>query len=184
MFVGWFLVLLGLPGLYVWQARRAGLLSLLGFIATVFTTVTVMFIVLFEASPAVLLAQNPATQEAIATGGPLAHGGDLVGGVMAMLGLLAYPLFGIATLRAGVLPRLVAWLQIASVVVGMLPTFVIPDDVLFSIPGPLQPIAFLYYLLVIAYARGGYVLWQAREQSVTSAASESPRYSAVPAGVR
>ena len=80
MFVGWFLVLLGLPGLYAWQAPRAGLLGLLGFIATVFTTVNVMFIVLYEASPAVLLAQNPATQDAIAPGGPLAHGGDLLGG--------------------------------------------------------------------------------------------------------
>src|ERR1700674_4980636 len=30
MFGSWFLVLLGLPGLYVWQARRAGLLGLVG----------------------------------------------------------------------------------------------------------------------------------------------------------
>jgi hypothetical protein len=184
MAVAWFLVLLGLPGLYVWQAKRAGILGLVGFAATVFTTVTVIFIVLFEASPAVLLAQNPATQAAIAPGGPLSHGGDLLGGVVAMLGLLAYPLFGIATLRAGVLPRLVGWLQIAAVVIGVVPTLLIPDDVLFSIPGPLQPIAFLYYLVVLAYARGGYVLWQARERRATSLPAEAAMYSAAPASVR
>jgi len=183
MFGSWFLVLLGLPGLYVWQARRAGLLGLVGFIATVFTTVNVMFIVLYEASPAVLLAQNPATQDVIAPGGPLAHGGALVGGLVAMIGLLAYPLLGVATLRAGVLPKLVGWLQIASVLVGMIPTLLIPDDALFSIPGPLQPIAFLYYLLVIAYARGGYVLWQAPDAAARRAAVEAPMYSAAPAQV-
>jgi len=185
MFVGWFLVLLGLPGLYVWQARQAGVLGLLGFTASIFTTITVIFLVLFEASPAVLLAQNPATQEAITPGGPLSHGGDLLGGLFAMLGLLAYPLFGLATLRAGVLPKMVGWLPIASIVVGMLPTFLIPDDVLFSIPGPLQPIAFLYYLVVLAYARGGYVLWQARERAATiSPALDAAMYSATPAGAR
>jgi hypothetical protein len=184
MFVAWFLVLLGLPGLYAWQARRAGLLGLFGFIATVFTTIDVMFIVLYEASPTVLLAQNPATQAVIAPGGPLAHGGELLGGVVAMVGLLAYPLFGLATVRAGVLPKLVGWLQIASVLVGVIPTLLIPDDVLFSIPGPLQPIAFLYYLLVIAYARGGYVLWHARERPPSAVAIETPMYSAAPAGVQ
>jgi hypothetical protein len=183
MFVGWFLVLLGLPGLYVWQARRAGLLGLLGFVATVFTTINVMYIVLYEASPTVLLAQNPATQDVIAPGGPLAHGGDFLGGLVAMVGLLAYPLFGLATLRAGVLPKLVGWLQIAAVLVGVIPTMLIPDDVLFSIPGPLQPIAFMYYLLVVAYARGGYVLWRARERSASRVAAEAPMYSAAPAHV-
>jgi hypothetical protein len=184
MFVGWFLVLLGLPGLYAWQARRAGPLGLLGFVATVFATITVMYIVLYEASPTVLLAQNPATREVVAPGGPLAHGGELLGGLVAMVGLLGYPLFGLATLRAGVLPKLVGLLQIASVLVGVIPTLLIPDDVLFSIPGPLQPIAFMYYLLVVAYARGGYVLWHARERLPSSTAAEAPMYSAAPAGVR
>jgi uncharacterized membrane protein len=183
MFASWFLVLLGLPGLYVWQARRAGLLGLVGFIATVFTTVNVMFIVLYEASPTVLLAQNPATQAVVVPGEPLAHGGALLGGVVAMIGLLAYPLFGLATLRAGVFPKLVGWLQIASVLIGVIPTLLLPDDVLFSIPGALQPIAFLYYLLVIAYARGGFVLWQARDVAAPRAAVEAARYSAAPAQV-
>ena len=183
MFASWFLVLLGLPGLYAWQARRAGFLGLLGFVATIFTTLDVIYLVLYEASPAVLLAQNPATQDVIAPGGPLAHGGGALGGVVAMLGLLAYPLFGLATLRAGVLPRLVGWLQIACVPVGMLPTLFIPDDSLASLPGPLQPIAALYYLLVIAYALGGYVLWSMRERPHAHAAAETSRYSAASATV-
>jgi hypothetical protein len=183
MFLSWFLVLLGLPGLYAWQARRAGLLGLFGFIATVFATVNVMYIVLYEASPTVLLAQNPATQSVIAPGGPLAHGGDLLGGVIAMIGLLAYPLFGLATLRAGVLPKVVGWLQIASVLVGVIPTFLIPDDMLPAIPAPIQPIAFLYYLLVIAYARGGHVLWQVREHSASNVTTQRPTHSAAPAKV-
>jgi hypothetical protein len=69
-------------------------------------------------------------------------------------------------------------------VVGVIPTVLIPDDELFSIPGPLQPIAFLYYLLVMAYARGGYVLWQAREPSMAGVAAGRPVYSAAAAGVR
>ena len=164
MFVSWLLVLLGLPGLYLYQANRAGLLGLIGFIASVFTTVTVIFIVLYEASPAVLLAQNPTTQDAIAPGGPLSHGGQLLGGAFAMAGLLAYPLFGIATLRADVFPRSVGWLQVATFVVGVVPSLVIPDDIVLSLPGPLQPIAFLYYVLVLGYARAGYVLWQVQRQ--------------------
>ena len=43
-----------------------------------------------------------------------------------MIGLLAYPLFGVATLRAGVLPKLVGWLQIASVLVGVIPDIADP----------------------------------------------------------
>jgi len=169
MFGTWFLVLLGLPGLYAYQAHKTGLLGLIGFIASVFTTVTVMFIVLFEASPAVLLAQNPAMQEAIVPGGPLSHGGELIGGVLAMLGLLAYPLFGLATLRARVFPRAVGWLQIAAPFIGAAPTLLIPDEVLFSIPGPVQPIALLYYVLVVGYALGGYVLWQMHPQPAGAA---------------
>ena len=34
LFVSWFLVLLGLPGLYARQADRAGLLGLIGFVAS------------------------------------------------------------------------------------------------------------------------------------------------------
>ena len=174
MFGSWFLVLLGLPGLYVYQANKAGLLGLIGFCASMFTLVNVMFIVLYEASPAVLLAQSPATREAIAPGGPLSHAGGLIGGGLAMLGLLAYPLFGIATVRAGVLPRAVGWLQIASVFLGMLPTLLISDDVLSSIPGPVQPIAFLYYAVALAYAIGGCVVWQTHRQAATA---PSARYS-------
>ena len=181
MFASWLLVLLGLPGLYVYQASKAGVLGLIGFCASTFTVVNVMFIVLYEASPAVLLAQDPATQAAIAPGGPLNHGGELIGNVLAMIGLLAYPLFGIATLRAGVFPRSVGWLQIAAVIVGMLPTLFIPDDGLENIPGPVQPIAFLYYAVVLAYAIGGYVLWQAQRQPATA---QSTRYSAAQAITR
>jgi len=174
MFGAWFLVLLGLPGLYVYQANRAGILGLIGFCASVFTTVNVMFIVLYEASPAVLLAQDPTTQQVITPGGPLSHGGELVGGVLAMLGLLAYPLFGIATLRAGVFPRAVGWLQIVSVFLGMVPTMLIPDDVLVTIPGPVQPIALLYYAVVLGYAIGGYVVWQAHPRRAADTAAQYP----------
>jgi hypothetical protein len=170
LFVSWFCVLLGLPGLYVWQAERAGRLGLLGFVASMFSLAYVIYLVVYEAFPAVLLAQDPTTAPLIATGGPLAHGAGAFGGDLSGATILAYPLFGLATLRAGVLPRLVGWLQILCVPLGFIPIMLIPDSLLPSLPAPVQPIAILYYLLFVAYARGGYALWSGERAHAVSAA--------------
>jgi hypothetical protein len=167
-FVSWFLIVLGLPGLYAWQSERAGRLGVAGFVASMLSGVVLIYIVLYEAVPAVLLAQDPNTAQLVAMGGPLAHGAGVLNN-LAVLTLLAYPVFGLATLRAGVLPRAVGWLQIVCVPVGFIPIMLIPDDVLVTLPSPIQPIAILYFLLAVAYARGGYALWSGERAQALSA---------------
>jgi hypothetical protein len=185
LFVSWFLVLLGMPGLYARQADRAGLLGLIGFVATMFAIAYTLYLVLYEAFPAVLLAQNPATQDAVATGGPLAHG--VAFGDLGFVTILGFPVFGLAMLRAGVVPRVVGWLQIVYLpallasIIGL--SLILGDAVLPNLPGALQPIAIMSYLLFIGYARGGYFLWQSRELAATSATSEPSLYSGAAAGV-
>ena len=185
LFVSWFLVLLGLPGLYARQAERAGLLGLIGFVASMFAIAYTLYLVLYEAFPAVLLAQNPATQDAVATGGPLAHG--VVLGDFGFVTVLGFPVFGLAMLRAAVLPRVVGWLQIAYVP-GLLASIIalsltLGDEVLANLPGAGQPIAIMSYLLFISYARGGYFLWRPREAEAIGATSEAPLYSGASAGM-
>ena len=173
LFVSWGFALLGLPGLYARQAGRAGWLGLLGFVATVFAAAYHCYLLLYEAYPAVWLARNQATGDLIATGGPLAHGAGALGPVAAAA-ILAFPLFGIATVRAGVLPRWTGWLQIASVpvfiaaIIGL--SMALSADVLEGLPGPIQTIAMLYYLLFAGYAGGGYALWAGKERAREAAA--------------
>jgi hypothetical protein len=176
LFGSWLCLLLGLPGLYVWQARRAGLLGLLAFVALACNSAYSIYVLLYEAFPAVLLAHDPRTADLIATGGPLAHGAGAFGDESFMV-VLAFPLFGLATLRAGVLPRLVGWLQIAAVpafVLSMIAlSAVLTEGGLATLPGPLQPIAVMYYLVFSAYAWAGRVLWSGR------AAAPAPARTAV-----
>jgi hypothetical protein len=77
-------------------------------------------------------------------------------------------LFGVATVRAGVLPRWTGWLQIASVPVFILGAFVVSPDAPASL-GTMAAalIAWMYYLLFAGYAFGGYALFaqKAREQA-------------------
>ncbi len=161
LFVSWLFALLGLPGFYARQAQRAGVLGLIGFIATMFAAAYHFYLLLYEAYATTLLAQNPVTQ-ALIEDGPLAHGAGALG-PLGFLSVLAFPLLGIATVRSGVLPRWSGWLQIASVPVFFLSIALLPIDV-FSEGGMLSPIAMLYYLTFLGYAWGGYTLWTGKER--------------------
>jgi len=171
LFVSWMFALLGLTGFYARQAHRAGVLGLIGFAATVFAAAYHFYLLLYEAYATVALARDPATQALIANG-PLAHGAGALG-PFGFASILAFPLFGIATVRAGVLPRWAGWLQIASVPVFLLSAFVISPDAPSPLPG-VSPIAFLYYLTFLGYAWGGYALWKesARELTPRTKASQ------------
>ena len=77
--------------------------------------------------------------------------------------VLGFPVLGIATVRAGVLPRWAGWLQIASVPVLFLGAMIVSPDA----PAPLgtmaaAPIAWMYFVLFFGYAWGGYALWTQR----------------------
>lgn len=160
LFASWMFALFGLTGLYAKQADRAGVLGLIGFAATMFAAAYHLYLLLYEAYATVALAQNEATR-ALISDGPLAHGAGALG-PLGFASILAFPLLGIATVRAGVLPRLAGWLQIASVPVFLLAAPVLPPPA--PLPG-VSAIAFLYYLAFLGYAFGGYALWKGKERA-------------------
>lgn len=157
LFVSWMFALLGLMGFYARQAERAGVLGLIGFAATVFAAAYHFYLLLYEAYATVALARDPATQ-ALVGDGPLAHGAGALG-PLGFASILAFPLFGVATVRAGVLPRWAGWLQIASVPVFFLSILIVSPDAPAPLPG-VAPITLLYYLTFLGYAWGGYALWK------------------------
>ena len=165
LFVSWVFALLGLTGFYARQAERAGVLGLIGFAATMFAAAYHFYLLLYEAYATVALARDPATQGLVGDG-PLAHGAGALG-PLGFASILAFPLLGIATVRAGVLPGWAGWLQIASVPVFFLGALVVSPDA----PAPLgtmaaaTPIAWLYSLLFLGYAVGGYALWTGKERT-------------------
>ncbi len=167
LFVSWILVMLGLPGLYAAQAPRAGKIGLAAFALLMLATVYHLYLLLYEAFATPLLAKL--APELIGDG-PLAHG---VGALAMLAGplLLAFLLFGIATVRAGVLPRWSGWIQVVSLL-AFLPVLFI-DLTVFD--GPLavvEPIRVMYYALFLGYAGGGYAMWRqhGRERVPGSAA--------------
>jgi hypothetical protein len=91
---------LGLPGFYARQAQRAGVLGLIGFVLTIAAAAYHLYLLLYEATATPLLAQDPGTQVLIGPGGPMTHGAGALGPLSFAL-LLGWPVFGLATVRAG-----------------------------------------------------------------------------------
>src|SRR5215210_1334014 len=175
LFFSWMFALPGLIGLYARQANRAGILGLIGFAAVLFAAADHFYLLLYEAYATPLLAQEPATRSLIENG-PLAHGAGALG-PLGFLGILAFPLFGIACVRAGILPRLSGWLQIVAVLALFLGAFIVSPDA--SAPfGTMAaaPIAWMYFLVFLGYAVGGYALWSGKERAHRSAGrSDAPQ---------
>jgi hypothetical protein len=98
----------------------------------------------------------------VAQDGALAHGplrGALVNLPLLTLGVL---LFGIATVRAGALPRWAGLLPIAGIIV----TYAgIP---LMRVPLLISPLQITYGLMFLGYAWGGYALWTVQGQEDAS----------------
>ena len=182
LFASWVLAVLGLPALYAAQAHRAGRLGLVAFVATMLATAYHLYLTLYEASVIPVVAARPGADELIGDGGPLTHGAGALGPVAALL-ILAFPLMGVATLRAGVLPRAVGWLQIAC-----LPTFVALMLIIGAATGGavgpeadswiggMLPISSLYWVLFAGYALGGLALRRGAGHAVdVDAAVAGPR---------
>jgi hypothetical protein len=154
--LGFFAVLftlLGLPGVFLRQAERAGLLGLLGMLFTSFGVAILdgtHSVISFAVLP--ILATSPATAAQLVSLDTAIQQGLLgtlvtIGAPMAFLGLL---LLGIATLRAGIFPRWVGIVLI--VVVPLIPlSFIVPilSNVGFELP---------YF----AFAAAGFVLLTGR----------------------
>lgn len=119
-FIGSMFVLLGLPGVYTRQAGRAGILGLLGFLFVWYVILyqgVIAFTALTNISQITAHIVPPSAGVPLATISPpvwmpfwlVSLGGQI-------LGVL---LLAIATLRARVFPRWIAWLLIATLVVGV-----------------------------------------------------------------
>lgn len=175
IFFSWLLVLLGLPVLYAMQAGRAGRLGLAGYVGTIAAAAYHLYLTLYEATVMPLAADLPDAANLVGDGQPFAHGAGALGPVAAVL-MLAFPVLGWATLRAGVFPKSVGWLQLAAVPVFV--TFMIGIGVVTSgAVGPeaegwiggMLPITSLYVVLFAGYALGGLAL---RRRDAGDAGSE------------
>lgn len=126
-FTGGLLLLVGLPGMYTYQAKKAGKFGLVSFlIAFIGLAILEVGAGLLYAFVPPLLASNPATQFLVSQprgGGFEAHLGSIFL-IYFMLGLLGSNLggllYGIATFRAGVFPRSASILIFGSVIFGFL----------------------------------------------------------------
>jgi len=158
-FSGALLVLLGLPGMYIRQAGRAGILGLLGFLLVWYVFLFQGILIPFTSMTIVPeLAANPVTRSLATTPPPAFGPFFLVSLVGQVLGIL---LLAIATLRARVFPRWPVWLLIATLVVGVV-SFIpfIPSAL-----GNLTPI-----IGSVAIAGFGYaLLWPERLEHVQPA---------------
>lgn len=126
-FSGAILMLMGLPGMYAYQANRAGKFGLMTFsIAFIGLMVLEIGTGLLYAFVPPLLASNPATQFLVNNpkgGGFEGHMGVafLIYFLLGLLGSnLGGLLYGIATFRAGVFPRNASFLIFGGVIVGFL----------------------------------------------------------------
>lgn len=170
LFVSWVLALLGLPGLYAWQAQRAGHLGLAGYVLLILATAYHLYLLLYEAFATTTLASDPATRSLVGEG-PMAHGVERLG-MIAMPLVLAFPIFGWAILRAGVLPRASAWLQIAGLP-AMIASMIILE---FVAPGAVEviPIRILYIVTFLGWAWGGFAIWTATRRESVATGSLTP----------
>lgn len=181
LFASWVLVALGLPGLYARQAARAGRL---GLVAVVLATASVahhLYLTLYEAFAVPAMAEIEAVHAHLGPDGALGHGAGALGPVAPLL-LLGFPLLGVATLRARVLPRLAGWLLVAAVpafavaiaVVSVTVGEVGPEAETWA--GGMLPIALQYWVLAAGLAVAG----RALAATPTTAAVPGPAPSRTP----
>jgi hypothetical protein len=151
-------LLLGLPGLYAAQSERAGRLGLVSFLMLFFGT---LFFAVHNNSgfiAPVLAAQAPAMLDAINAYPPVAA----LNWLWIVGFFLGFILFGIATLRARVLPRQIGILMIIGsplqLVGGVLSQFVFEPLFIVVILGSVA--------LGLGLAWAGYSLWSQKEEVV------------------
>src|SRR6266852_9854555 len=154
-FVGSFLLVVGLPGMVARQATRAGWLGLVGFVLTfiggfLFTSFYVVTLIVLP-----WLAQV-APKLAAGNGPPAIFVYFLVASLLFAVGGV---LLGIATMRAGVLPRWAGLLIIIGVVLNLV------DFPLNGIIGGIVGlVAFVLFALGLGWI--GYVLWIAKGEAL------------------
>ena len=151
-------LLLGLPGLYAAQSERAGRLGLVSFLMVFFGTLFFAVSNNYGFIAPVLAAQAPAMLDAINTYPPVVA----LNGLLAVGFFLGFIFFGIATLRARVLPRqtgiLMAIGSPLNLVGGALGLLVFEALWIIAILGAIA--------LALGLALAGYSLWSHNEEMV------------------
>jgi MFS family permease len=151
-------LLLGLPGLYVAQSERAGRLGLVSFLMLSFGTLFYAVSNNYGFIAPVLAAHAPAMLEAINAYPPVVT----LNGLLIVGFFLGFILFGIATLRARVLPRQTGILMIIgsplNMVGAVLGLLVFEAFWIVAILGAL--------VLGLGLAWAGYSLWSHEEEVV------------------
>jgi hypothetical protein len=117
--LGGVLLLLGLVGLYASQSEAAGILGLVGFLVAFCGTVLLAGSAWFQLFVAPFFAVEAPRALDAESAGMLTLGFVLTFPVFSTVGWI---LFGIATLRGGVYPRVPAILLIIGVLINFLPT--------------------------------------------------------------
>jgi len=151
-------LLLGLPGLYVAQSERAGQLGLVSFLMLFFGTLFFAISNNYGFIAPVLAAQAPAMLDAINAYPPIIT----LNALLAVGFFLGFIFFGIATLRARVLPRQTGIL----IIIGS------PLNMVGTVLGLLAFEAFWIVAILGALALGlglasaGYSLWLHKEKMV------------------
>ncbi len=151
-------LLLGLPGLYVAQSERAGRLGLVSFLILFFGTLFFAVSNNYGFIAPVLAAQAPAMLDAINAYPPIVT----LNALLAVGFFLGFIFFGIATLRARVLPRQT----------GILMAIGSPLNMVGAVLGLLVFEAFWIVAILGALALGlglasaGYSLWSHKEKTV------------------
>ena len=157
-FIGGTLGLLGLPGMYVRQAQRAGVLGLIG--TALLVGYTLILGTFGSALNALILPFIATHAPSLAQSSPA--GLDLffmLGGVLGVVGGIC---LGIATIRAAVLPRWAGVLIMFGVVLQFVGDF---------LQSPLANLGFL--LVMIGFAWLGGALWSRRQDSELSPESST-----------
>jgi hypothetical protein len=151
-------LLLGLPGLYAAQSERAGRFGLVSFLILFFGTLFTAESHSYGFFAPVLAAQAPAVLDAINAYPPVAA----LNWLWIVGFFLGFILFGIATLRARVLPRQAGILMAIGtplqLVGGVLSQFVFEALFIVVILGALA--------LGLGLAWAGYSLWSYKEKAV------------------
>ncbi len=161
----------GVAGIYARQAEKAGWLGRIGYLLlSIFYAITLAFQFIEAFVSPVLATEAPQFVEALlglAAGKPTGFDLGALPMVYNLSGFAGYMLggliFGIATFRAGVLPRWAGALLAVSVVLPLLLTGVLPHpfDRIFAVP------------MGSAIAWMGYALWSERRENASQSSPVS-----------